>query len=429
MAVEWANLQPGFSAMRFPPAPLSFFVFVFWLLAVPMEGPLLTAYGAAGGSRWFLLSHVVALVAIGRWVDPSRLRLLARAGAVATALLSLILPQAAELAPLLLLALGGTAAPLTVSTAVGLHLTLRPARTAAGCLVLANLALAAVQATATLPLWPAFLAFLPLLMMPGNRVGAEEEGQVMPLSWSYLVFVFIFQIVSGLMYAFLYPAYGEQAFAPGLELPFYMAAVMAAVVVYRRDRDLLLAGGLTLAMTAFALLQVGGGWAINLGMFAMQAAAGCIDLFLLALLLASARPVAAFGYGLAVMCGGIAAGQFLSWFLGSASTAVGMAGSLVLNVAALALFLRNHRQQRLAQSSATTGPPPLPAEIACRLSEREISVLSLVLAGNNYRETAQELTISESSIKTYMKRICDKLGVSSRQELLKRIANGSGVPS
>lgn len=410
--------------MRLSLAPLSFFFFVLWLLAVPMEGPLLTAYGIVGGSRWFLLSHVAVLVAVGRWVNPSRLRLLARAGAVATALLSLVLPQAAELAPLLLLALGGVAAPLTVSTAVGLHSTLRPVRTAAGCLVLANLALAAVQATSTLPLWSLFLAVLPLLMMPGNRVGAEEERQAIPLSWGYLAFVFIFQIVSGLMYAFLFPAYGEQAFLPGMELPFYMAAVMAAAVIYRRDRDLLLVGGLTLAMAAFALLQVGEGWSINIGMFAMQGAAGCIDLFLLALLLATARPVAAFGYGLAVMCGGIVAGQLFSLALGSASTLVGMTGSMVLNVAALALFLRNHRQQRLAESPTTTGPPPLPAAIACLLSEREISVLGLVIAGKHYREIAQELEISESSIKTYMKRICDKLAVSSRQELLKRMASG-----
>ncbi|PKN12189.1 MAG: hypothetical protein CVU69_08305 [Deltaproteobacteria bacterium HGW-Deltaproteobacteria-4] len=409
--------------MRFPFAAFPFFIYVLWLLTVPMEGPLLTNWGVAGGSRWFLLTHVATLVLIGRWVNPSRLRFFVRIGAVATALLTLGLPVSGDSSLLLMAIIGISAAPLTIKTCSDLHASPHPTRTAAWCLIAANLLLAVIQSTVVWPIWPILLPFFPLLTMPIVTTVEKDDDTRPPLKRSYLLFVFIFQIVSGLMYAFLYPAYADHAFVHGLELPFYMLAVLAAVAIYRRDHDLLLVGGLTLAMAAFALLQVGGELTINLSMFFMQAATGCIDLFLLALLLTSVRSVATFAYGLAVLCGGIAAGQFISLALSSTSTMVGMAGSFVLNIAALTLFLRHHRQQRSDSSSALSGgSPPLPAAVQCLLSGREIHVLTIILSGKNYREAAQELAISESSIKTYMKRICDKLGVSNRQELLKNFA-------
>lgn len=403
----------------------SFFFYVLWLLAVPMEGPLLTKWGAAGGSRWFLLTHVATLVIIGRWVAPTRLRFFARAGAAVTALLTLGLPLAGEYSFVLLAILGISAAPLTIKTCFDLHASLHPTRTAAWCLIAANLLLAFIQSTAALRVWSLLLPFFPLLTMLIIPTIEKDDDTRPPLQRSYLLFIFIFQIVSGLMYIFLFPAYTDHAIAHGLELPFYMLAVLVAVSIFRRDRDLLLVGGLTLAMAAFALLQVGGELPINLSMFFMQAAAGCIDLFLIALLLSSARTVATFAYGLAVLCGGIVAGEFISLALGSASSTVGMAGSMVLNIAALTLFLRHHWQQRSGSPPTMQDrtPPLLPAAVHCLLSERESNVLSMILAGKNYREAAQELAISESSIKTYMKRICDKLGVSNRQDLLKRLTN------
>ena len=409
--------------MRFPFAAFPFFIYALWLLAVPMEGPLLTNWGIAGSSRWFLLTHVATLVIIGRWVTPIQLRFFARAGAAATALLTLTLSLGGGSSFLLMAILGISAAPLTIKTCCDLHAAPHPTRTAAWCLIAANLLLAVIQSTADWPLWSIILPFFPLLTMPIVAALEKDDDTSPPLNRSYLLFVFIFQIVSGLMYAVLYPAYADRAFVHGLELPFYMLAVLASVTIYRQDRDLLLVGGLTLAMAAFALLQIGGELPINLSMFFMQAAAGCIDLFLLALLLTSVRTVATFAYGLAILCGGIVAGQFISLELGDASSTVGMAGSMVLNIAALTLFLRHHWQQRSVSPPTLQDrmPPLLPAAVLCLLSEREINVVNMILSGKNYREAAQELAISESSIKTYMKRICDKLGVSNKQDLLKRL--------
>lgn len=52
------------------------------------------------------------------------------------------------------------------------------------------------------------------------------------------------------------------------------------------------------------------------------------------------------------------------------------------------------------------------------LSKREEEVVRLLMNGLSNREIAQELSLSEHTIKNYLFRIFDKLGVSSRTELL-----------
>jgi DNA-binding NarL/FixJ family response regulator len=59
------------------------------------------------------------------------------------------------------------------------------------------------------------------------------------------------------------------------------------------------------------------------------------------------------------------------------------------------------------------------AELACHstddaLSEREIEVLSLIAAGNSNKLIAEELSISEDTVKSHVKSILSKLGVNDR---------------
>ncbi len=51
------------------------------------------------------------------------------------------------------------------------------------------------------------------------------------------------------------------------------------------------------------------------------------------------------------------------------------------------------------------------------LTPREEQVVALVAAGLSNREVAHELCLSEHTIKKYLFRIFDKLGISSRVEL------------
>lgn len=57
-----------------------------------------------------------------------------------------------------------------------------------------------------------------------------------------------------------------------------------------------------------------------------------------------------------------------------------------------------------------------PAPLKSILSEREIEALRLIALGKTNRQIAQELMISLSSVKTYVQRIIQKLGVSDRTQ-------------
>jgi DNA-binding NarL/FixJ family response regulator len=59
-------------------------------------------------------------------------------------------------------------------------------------------------------------------------------------------------------------------------------------------------------------------------------------------------------------------------------------------------------------------PGPAPGQGAGPLSQRELEVLELVAGGNNNREAAARLFISEATVKTHLLNIYAKLGVSDR---------------
>lgn len=71
------------------------------------------------------------------------------------------------------------------------------------------------------------------------------------------------------------------------------------------------------------------------------------------------------------------------------------------------------------------GRKSIPSEIATqlaehlgdeRLTEREIDVLSRVAGGNRNRDIAEQLAISEETVKVHMKHIMEKLGASDRTQ-------------
>ncbi len=71
-----------------------------------------------------------------------------------------------------------------------------------------------------------------------------------------------------------------------------------------------------------------------------------------------------------------------------------------------------------ALSSAADRSPPreLPAELA-RLTDREREVLRLVAAGANNREIAQDLVISEGTVKSHISSILGQLNLRDRTQL------------
>jgi DNA-binding NarL/FixJ family response regulator len=64
-----------------------------------------------------------------------------------------------------------------------------------------------------------------------------------------------------------------------------------------------------------------------------------------------------------------------------------------------------------------------------RLTEREQEVLALVAAGRTNREIAEQLTISENTVKFHMRGILDKLHLRNRTEVARWVSQQrSGRP-
>lgn len=411
-----------------PRPALAFAGFVFWLAAFPMAGPLLHG---RGDLLCFLLPHTLVLLLLAGLTRSGALRALTASGVLATAGLTWAFPWFADSAEWLLPLLGVVSAPLSLRVVVSLKAAPSPLAAALFGLVVGNVLVAAVE---VLPVGDGMsfglvgLVLLTSLLFPIPRDAARGDAAGVLF---YLPFVFVFQLVSGLMYGFLFPAYGEQALFPGSELLFYMGGATAAAALIRSHSDLTLAAGVTLAMVAFALLVFGGGAvSINLSMYAMMTAAGVIDLFLLGYVLSFDNAVRAYGLGGGVLCAGILAGHLLSAQVGEAGADIGLVGSLVLNLAVLTLFVLGQRRQKqaLAEPSCPEpgegNEPLLPRPLAARLSEQERLVLQKVLAEKTYKEVARDLQISESSVKTYMRRICQKSGASSKRQLMDRLSTG-----
>jgi DNA-binding CsgD family transcriptional regulator len=68
-----------------------------------------------------------------------------------------------------------------------------------------------------------------------------------------------------------------------------------------------------------------------------------------------------------------------------------------------------------------TGPPPIPESSLAGLSAAERAVLDLARTGRSAREIADELVVTEATVRTHLSRIYSKLGVRGRIELLARL--------
>lgn len=63
---------------------------------------------------------------------------------------------------------------------------------------------------------------------------------------------------------------------------------------------------------------------------------------------------------------------------------------------------------------------------AARLSEQELAVLRLAGCGANEQDIAEQLSLARNTVKTYLRRICEKLDVASRSDAL-RVAVQTGI--
>ena len=445
-----------------------FGVFVLWLTAFAMSGPLMEQ---AARLAWFALPHALVLVAWGRWGSSQRLQTVLPAAALLTALGTVafgVLPgnEAGALSPWAALVLGVAAAPLSLRAGEWLVAQRRPVWAAAAGLGLGNLGSVALLA---LPLPQGLKLGLLAVSLGGlawSRPAAEPRAAVGvavvnpaahtgPAFLPLVLFLTAFQVVSGLMYSHLWPAYRQSAVIEGLELFFYVTSVLLVAhwVSANGLRIALLA--VLLSLASFSLYaSLSAPWGTSGAMYLMMVATGLVDLLLLAQIVGQGHFIRAYGYGVGALVFGIAGGDFLSLSLPESRLPAGFSAMVFLTLGMVALTAWRFKDwgaddmlagaqaapaARLAveaQGSITPHEPPdrtapgdegvghmlpiqpaLPAGLTAVLSEQEQRVVMACATGAPYREIAQTLGISESSVKTYMQRSFRKLGIYRRDQL------------
>lgn len=416
-------------------AVLRFSIFILWLLAFPMNGFLLGKTGSEHTLLFFVIPHGLALFAT-RFLINNRLFPVVVNVAIGIVIAGTALfPYVGNWALPLLALLGVAAAGLLAKSIGDLSRVSNPPLAGAICMAGGNLSLLLVMKLPLIPqaihLLLALLLLVPLFS-PTPRCGAEEKVSFV----GYLPFLFVYQLVSGVMYGSLMAVYNRYAFLDGIELLFYVGTAFIGAYLVRKGKDILLVLGILGGMLSFALLQIRGGFSVNLSMFAFQSSAGFIDFFILVLLLTRTDSLRVAGPVFGTVCAGIAGGYIISGATGEKVNLVVGSANLILTIAVFifVFFIRKRGMERGVRPEPEERQQQRPAGITLspalrkRLSEQEKAVLDCVLLKKTFRETAADLSLSESSVKTYMKRIYEKTGVTGKEELLTVLANeGAGA--
>ncbi len=83
--------------------------------------------------------------------------------------------------------------------------------------------------------------------------------------------------------------------------------------------------------------------------------------------------------------------------------------------------LATHLLSNLHADTDQEAPRPVPVpETGETLTSREVKVLRLIAAGASNRDIAEQLVISERTVKSHITHILDKMGVSSRTQAAAR---------
>lgn len=425
-------------------ASLPFLTFVVWLLSVPMDGFLVDAVGISHPLPLFLIPHVVTMLFIAVLKNRNFLPFTTMLGGVISIISTVLLPYFAGQAAFILVLAGIGSAFLSIRAYCYLKQSPSPFASAATALIGANILLFLfVELPAAINTKFVLAALFLLVTLFTKQKMPMEKGEVNLRR--FLPFAFVFQLISGFMYGSLFSRYQHVALVPGVELVFYVAAVGMALLLLKKQHTLLLALAIITAMFAFSVFLVPMVATVNLSYFLIQAAAGFYDFYLVTLLLSQRDIVRAFGLGIAVSCFGIICGKLVAISLPEVPSVLAALSNIVLIVSVLLLYrqmlaeqnakqktndvagLQVNTAKKIKEKSPVVIENPqqlqlvLPPNLSRLFSAQEKAVLACIVNGKTYKEAADELEISESTIKTYMKRIYVKLDISNKKQLFSRL--------
>lgn len=280
------------------------------------------------------------------------------------------------------------------------------------------------------------ISLLPLVSLykPINLFMSDVDKQ--GVSLQFLVGIFLLYITGGLMYRGIMSYYSEKAYFLGIEVVFYAIAVAIAYFVISKGlkEDYLLHIAVLCFAFSFSLMHIQMAVSLNLVMFLMQMAFGFTDTYLLYSLMKIRNPLKAFPVGFGTVCLAILSGYLLAKLSLHISFLL-MVGNLALIAYVLYKLyavkpaqeerveqeVQNELQEEPINQEEKHSSPELEflqEMLHCmdadrkRLSTKELEVLTHILKGKSYKEIAEEMFISVSSVRQHCRRAMEKLNMA-----------------
>lgn len=254
----------------------------------------------------------------------------------------------------------------------------------------------------------------------GNQFGVQSVFYLLP-------FILLFEVLAGIMYSQIWPAYLSCPNALlGIDLVPYIAALFIGYFILNKNLLLNFILAVLAAIACFILWFYAEQNAYTVyALCFMVFAVGFIDV---SIIFSSARAEESYrAYVLLQGCVllGISLGNFA--FVNAEINAhlLSLIGLIVVNISLISLLLLHYYFKiRTTTQTATMAihqdaVPPMEAkeQLSVYLSEQEYKVLTRVLEGTGYKDIAVELSVAESTVKTYMQRIYKKLNVYNLRAL------------
>lgn len=332
-------------------------------------------------------------------------------------------------------------------------------RMCADTLILSTFVMIAINITERRlsPLWALALCLVSLLIgiiaawrlpaeapdPPMDGTAPAAEGTLkMPLHLLFLLMTVV-AINSGLMYRVILPAFShlEGIHSWYWSLPYAAAIAVMRLLSMREERPWLPYAGVAMLASAFVCFMTFGRGLTEYIVIdtLLLGAYGMFDLFwwstLAKMLDYTSHAASVFGFGLSANVLGTIFGDLLG--MGAAAAALSGAETAVIALcivcATLTLLpaltgqLNQLFQPRGAESADAEEGDDLLLQQAMALdplTPREDEVLQQTLAGKSNRAISEDLHISESTVKTHLRRIFSKYGVGSRAELISLLLKG-----
>lgn len=290
-----------------------------------------------------------------------------------------------------------------------------------------------------------FTSYLPSQITSTIEVKKEEKltGHLKKSMIILFIFVSVITINSGLMYQVINPAFEHLTLLVSWywAIPYIAALAGIRNLSIKANRSRFLYIGMAMIMAAFICFMIMKRGAIDYLLIdtLMLGACGIFDLFwwsiLGEMLNYTENPVKVFGVGLSANVFGVLCGDII----GLAVTYVGLEPSMVTVIALsvvcvtliilpplniqLLLLLKSHAYLTVYSNMDDEKKSTVinEAKLLSPLTEREKDVLQLILLGKSNKDIAQQLCISENTVKTHARNIFSKYEVASRTELISLI--------